>query len=219
MRSIIILRDLIYKDMLLEVRQRYALSGIVLYVFSTVFIVYLSFVVIDPTAWISLYWIIILFASVNAVAKSFMLEGQGRLLYYYSLASPSMIILSKMIYNFLLLVFLSLLAFIIFSFFMGNEMENLQFFALVQLLGSSGFAFSFTMVSAIASKARNSATLMPILSFPVILPQLLLLIRLSQRSMAGLSIEEGGQELWALLALNAIVLVVSYLLFPYLWRE
>jgi hypothetical protein len=43
--------------------------------------------------WNSLYWIIILFSAVNAVAKSFVQEHQGRQLYYYMIASPEAIIL------------------------------------------------------------------------------------------------------------------------------
>ena len=59
------------KEMMLEWRQKYALGGILLYVTSTVFVVFLSFVKVLPDVWNALFWIISLFASVNAVAKSF----------------------------------------------------------------------------------------------------------------------------------------------------
>ncbi|MGB1243273.1 MAG: heme exporter protein CcmB, partial [Chitinophagales bacterium] len=96
---------LIQKDLLLEWRQKYAFNGILLYVISTVVVVYLAFMEIEDMAWMTLFWIIMLFASVNAVAKSFLQESPDRQLYYYTLVSPEAIILSKMVYNVLLLLF------------------------------------------------------------------------------------------------------------------
>src|SRR5688500_1827509 len=96
---------LISKELTLELRQKYVLNGILLYVISTVFISYLSFKrVSDPPTWNALFWIIMLFASVNAVSKSFIQESKGRQLYLYTLASPQAIILSKIIYNMLLMI-------------------------------------------------------------------------------------------------------------------
>src|SRR6478609_2325171 len=96
-------KALIKKEILLEWRQRFALNGILLYLGSTVFLCYLSFGVkgntLSPYVWNALFWVILLFTSVNAIAKSFMQERAGRMIYYYSIASPQAIIISKIIYN------------------------------------------------------------------------------------------------------------------------
>ncbi len=211
---------LIYKDILLEWRQKYAFNGIILYVFSTLFIINISFKKVQPDAWITLFWIVILFASVNAGAKSFIQDGKSKLLYYYTLASPESILLSKFVYNCLLLILLGFITLAGFALLFGNVIENMGFFALIVLLGSIGFAATFTMISAIASKAKGSATLMTILSFPVILPQLLLLNKLSRFAAQGFELlAVGNKELFSLMAINLIVVIISYLLFPYLWRE
>jgi heme exporter protein B len=93
---------LIRKEITLEWRQKYALNGILLYVVSAVFITYLSVGAkmgnLSIPTWNALFWIILLFSSVNAVAKSFVQEQQGRQLYYYMIASPESIILSKIIF-------------------------------------------------------------------------------------------------------------------------
>ena len=123
---------------MLELRMKYALNGILLYVISTVFVCYLSFrSVIQPTTWNSLFWIIMLFASINAVAKSFMQESRGRQLYMHTLASPQAIILSKIIYNVLLMISLSLICFLFYSLFIGNIVQNIPMFILCLLLGSA----------------------------------------------------------------------------------
>ena len=91
---------LLQKELLIEWRQRYALGGMFLYVVTTVFVCFLSFKnIIETSTWNALFWIIILFASVNASAKSFLQESKGRLLYYYTLCSPQAFVLSKIIYN------------------------------------------------------------------------------------------------------------------------
>src|SRR3989304_10081876 len=130
---------LIQKEILLEWRQRYALGGMFLYVVTTVFVCYLSFKnTIDASTWNALFWIIILFASVNASAKSFLQESKGRLLYYYTLSSPQSFILSKIIYNAILMLILSIICFGFYSLFMSNMVKNLPLFALLIIFGSIG---------------------------------------------------------------------------------
>lgn len=211
--------QLLRKEVILELRQKYALNGIILYVFSTLFIIQISFEFMRPDLWVTLYWIVILFASVNAGAKSFIQEGKARLLYYYTISSPQNIIFSKFLYNCLLILIISLLSFGGFIIFFENVIQNPWYFLVILILGSIGFAGTFTMVSGIASKAKGSATLMTILSFPLIIPQLLLLIKLSKRAVDGFSMAVGEKDLLSLIAVNVIVIVVSYLLFPYLWRD
>lgn len=214
---------LIQKELRLEWRQKYALNGILLYVVSAVFITYLSVGAkagnLSINSWNALYWVIILFSSVNAVAKSFIQEHQGRQLYYYMIASPEAIILSKIIYNTGLTLVLALLGYGVFSVILGNPVQDQGLFLLNLVLGAMGFSATLTMVSGIASKAGNNATLMAILSFPVIIPILLMAIRISKNALDGLDWTVSTDKLIALLAINAIVAVTGYILFPYLWRS
>jgi heme exporter protein B len=211
---------LIAKELLAEWKQRYALGGILLYVVSTVFICKLCFRTIEePLTWSALFWIIMLFAAVNAVAKSFLQESKGRLLYMYTLASPQAIILSRTIYNILLMLVLSLLCYGFYALLIGNLVENTGLFLCAVILGSMGFSCILTMVSAIASKTNNNFTLMAILSFPILLPLLLLLIRVSKMAIDNLEWSVSYKYLVALLAFNVIVTVLAWLLFPYLWRD
>ena len=80
---------LLKKEIILEWRQRYALNGMLLYVVSTIMVVYMSFNLkgstLQPVTWNALFWIIMLFTAVNAIAKSFNQERYGRFIYYYTL--------------------------------------------------------------------------------------------------------------------------------------
>ena len=168
------IKYLVLKDIKLEFKQRYAINGILLYVVSTIFVSYLSFArIVDAATWNSLFWIIMLFAAVNAVSKSFVQESTSRQLYYYTITSPQAIILSKMIYNFMLMGVLSLLCLLVFTGLMGGFVVNYPLFISALLLGSFGFASALTMIAAIASRTNNNFALMAILSFPVVMPLLL----------------------------------------------
>ncbi|GAB3019049.1 heme exporter protein CcmB [uncultured Cyclobacterium sp.] len=214
---------LVKKEALLEWRQKYALNGILLYVTSAVFIAYLSMGTgqgnLQVPIWNALYWIIILFSAVNAVAKSFVQEQDGRQLYYFMIASPEAIILSKTIYNTGLTLVLALLGYVVFGIVFGNPVADQPLFLLNLLLGAIGFSAALTMVSAIASKAKNNGTLMAILSFPVMIPILLMAIQVSKSAIDGLDRGISAEKILTLMAINAIVMATSYLLFPYLWRS
>ncbi|WP_027302860.1 heme exporter protein CcmB [Rudanella lutea] len=214
---------LMRKEFVLEWRQRYALNGMLLYIVGAVFVCYLSFNArrgqLTPIVWNTVFWIILLFSAINAVAKSFVQERAGRLLYYYTVASPLQIIVSKILYNTVLMLVLAGLGFVTYAFVLGNPVQDIPLYLLSLLLGAVGFAGSLTLVAGIASKAENSATLMAILSFPVILPLLLMLLRISKSALDGLDRSLSSDEIITLLAIDAIVLVLSGLLFPFIWRS
>ncbi|WP_207533018.1 heme exporter protein CcmB [Desertivirga arenae] len=210
---------LVKKEILLEWRSKYAINGILLYLVSTIFVCFLSFKKVDPITWNALFWIIMLFASVNAIAKSFLQENKGRQLYYYSITSAKAIILSKIIYNVLLMLILSAIAIAFYSIVFKNQIGDVVFYLLSVFIGSISFASVFTMISGIAAKANNSGALMAILSFPVIIPLLMLLIKFSKNAMDGLQRDVSLDELGVLIAINIVVITASLILFPFLWKE
>jgi len=210
---------LIEKEIILEWRSKYAFNGILLYVVSTIFVCFLSFKQIPPATWNALFWIIMLFASVNAIAKSFLQENKGRQLYYYSIASARAVILSKIIYNILLMLLLSAIALVFYMLVFKNPVGDPLYYLLAVFIGSISFASVFTMISGIASKANNSGSLMAILSFPVIIPLIMVLIKFSKNAMDGLDRSVSLDEIGVLAAINLIVITISLILFPFLWKE
>ncbi|MFK7808170.1 MAG: heme exporter protein CcmB [Saprospiraceae bacterium] len=210
---------LLRKEILIELRQKYAIGGILLYVISTVFIVYIAFINVNAMAWNTLFWIVMLFASVNAVAKSFVQESGNRQLYYYVLTNPTAIILSKILYNVILLLSISLLAYGAFSLVAGNPVRRPGQFITALVLGSLGLSIAITFVSAIAAKANNSGTLMAILSFPIVIPILMTLIKISANALGLLTDTSIMKDILILLAIDGILLGMAFVLFPFLWRD
>src|ERR671920_1936989 len=98
------------KDLLLEIRQQYSFYGVLLYVASTIFVLFLAMGHPEDEVWNGLFWMIQLFVCINAVAKSFLQESRGRMLYFYSIAGPRDFVLAKLLFNALLMVVMSLLS-------------------------------------------------------------------------------------------------------------
>ncbi len=211
---------LLKKELLLEWRQKNSVAGMLLYVISTVFISYMSFARILPThTWNALFWIILMFASVNAVAKSFMSESRELQLFYYLIADPQHYIFSKIIFNSVFLTIVSTLCFLFFSLLLGNPVENIVMYFTGIVFGAMAFSSILTLMSAISSRANNSITLMAVLGIPLLLPLLVIVIRFSKNAMDGLAWSVNFPNLILLVAVNLITVALSYMLFPYLWRE
>ncbi len=217
------IKALLAKEFALELRRKSIIAGIGLYLFSVVFICYITFSlrqnVINAATWSALFWLTILFSVVNGIAKSFIGEKQGLNTYYYTLASPQAIILSKVLYNILFSIALSLSAYLLFVVFIGNPIQDSVIFLSTLVLSSIGFASSLSLISALAAKANNSNILMAVLSFPVLISILLMSIRITKNALDGIERAASYDELLNLLAINCIATALAYLLFPYIWRS
>src|SRR4249920_574309 len=125
------IKALFLKELKLEWRQRYAFSGILLYLGATVFLIYISLIEMKPEIWITMFWIILLFTAVSAVARSFMQESRGRFLYYYSIAHPRTIIIAKLLYNSAIMIVIGIVGIFIYSLMNQNPLEQKAFFLMV----------------------------------------------------------------------------------------
>lgn len=210
---------LVKKDILLETRQQYTFYGVLLYVASTVFVVYLTAGRPDEQIWSSLFWIVQLFVSVNAVAKSFLQDSRGRMLYYYTVSGAGNYIIAKIVFNVLLMLVMSFLTLLIFVLLLGNPILYFSEFVLISFLGGTGLSLVFTFLAAIASKAQQQSALMAIMGFPIVIPQLLLLGKISSKAFSGALQAGWWQMVFLLVCLDVLIVLLSIILFPFLWKD
>jgi heme exporter protein B len=206
------------KDLLLEIRQQYSFYGVVLYIGATIFVLFMAMDAPESRVWNGLFWVTQLFIAINAVAKSFLQESHGRMLYYQSATSPQNFILSKLLFNSLLMLVMSSLSLLLFTLFLGNPVEKFLIFTGLVFLGGWGLSLVFTFLAAIAAKAQQNAAIMAILGFPLIIPQLIMLMKISNSvfSQSGPPI---GSTALLLIAMNLLVIVLSVILFRFLWKD
>jgi len=120
----------------------------------------------------------------------------------------------------LFMLCLSFITFFFYVFFIKNEVENMGLFVIILILASTGLAGVLSLMSAIASKASGNFAIMSILSFPVLLPIILVVIHLSKQAIDGIEWAGLGFDFLVILtALNILTIALSFILFPYLWRD
>lgn len=218
MNSIRHIFALFKKDLLLEVRQQYSFYGIILYVGATIFVLFMAIDAPEPKVWNGLFWVLQLFICINAVAKSFLQESRGRMLYFYSISSPAGFVLAKLLFNTLLMLAMSLLSLLLYSLFLGSPVQKAGPFIGLVLLGGWSLSLIFTFLAAIAARAQQNAAIMAVLGFPLIIPQLLLLVRLANTAFAPLLTIPVGTVL-LLVTLDIMVILLAVILFPFLWKD
>ncbi len=208
------------KEIKTDVRNPYTLAGALLFLLSSLFVCYITIKRIStPSTWTSLFWIILLFTSFNAVAKSFVNETRERMLYYYSIISPLDFVISKMLYNALIMMILSGAAVLVFSTLFEIAIEDPIAFWYAVIFGASGFGIVLSLLSTIASKAGNNLTLMAILGLPILLPMVLVTTTITKNAIDGLDWSIQWKYAFVLMGLNLVCFALSVILFPYLWRE
>ena len=218
MRSLKHIYILFKKDVLLEIRQQYTFYGILLYIGATIFVLFMALDEPESNTWNGLFWVIQLFISINAVAKSFLQESRGRMLYFYSISGAADFILAKLLFNSLLMLVMSILSLVLFTLFLGNPIQKVGSFIGLVLLGGWSLSLVFTFLAAIAARAQQNAAIMAILGFPLIIPQLLLLMQLSNMAFNNSS-PLPVITILLLIALDLMIIVLAVILFPFLWKD
>ena len=120
----------------------------------------------------------------------------------------------------LLMLIMSSISLVLFFVFLSNPVSNILQFTGIVLLGGISISLVFTLMSAIAAKAQQNAALIAIMGFPVILPQLMLLMKLSKVAFAEVFKQGAVLQLAGLIAgLDVLVVAMAIVLFPYLWKD
>ncbi len=218
MNSIKQISALFRKDLLLELRQSYTLYGVLLYVGATIFVLYMAITNPSQSVWNGLFWVIQLFVCINAVAKSFLQESRGRMLYYQSIVSAQNFVLAKLLFNSLLMLLMTGVSLLVFVLFFGNPLLRTLPFVGVALLGGWSLSLVFSFLAAIAAKAQQNAAIMAILGFPLIIPQLLMLMQVSNAFFTTQPVPVGN-TIMLLAVIDVFVVVLATILFPFLWKD
>ena len=202
-----------------EWRNRTAFSSVLLYVVVTVTIVYLAVTNFSAMTFNAVLWIVLFFGALVASGRSFLREGGRRHLYYYQLASPEALLVSKLIYNTIVIWLVSGLSYTLLSFFAGDGFlfEPTALYAAIGL-GGVGLSAVLTFVAAISARAGGNGTLLAVLSLPLLTPLLYLLVNLGGEAFGLLSGRAGDIMLY-LVALDLVGVAAGLVLFPFVWRD
>ena len=146
--------------------------------------------------------------------KVFCRKAAGGCFIFIRSRDPRDFVLAKLLFNSLLMLLMSLLSLALFSLFLGNPLAKAGTFIGLVLLGGWSLSLVFTFLAAIAAKAQQNAAIMAILGFPLIIPQLILLMRLSNATFSD-TIPIPATTILLLVALDLMVILLAVILFPF----
>lgn len=212
-------------ELKLEFRLKYAFAALLMYVLSTVYLVYFSLEYqgvkesLMPVIWSIFFWLIILFTTVNTTFGSFSKDSDSKMLFYYNLLNPRVFIVAKIIYNALLSLVLSILTGIIFTIILGNPTQSFWIYLLTLSVGTVAYSTLFSYISSTAAKAGGNAVLAVVLGFPLSIPLLTIIVKLFSEALKPEVSSNFNNNLIIVLGFNFVLLLLSVILFPYIWRD
>jgi heme exporter protein B len=199
----------------------FALLVIVIFSFAfgseaSIFIPVLNKNVIDILA-PGILWIAFTFAGMLGLSRSFSLEKEEGCLDGLKLCpvERSEIYNGKVVSNAVLMILVEITTIPIFIILFNYDIKNIPGLALVVLLGTAGFIFVGTLLSALTVNTRTREILLPVILFPVLLPVIITAVSSTRVMLSSGDISEILGELQILVTYDIIFFIVAQMVFEY----
>lgn len=210
---------LLLAEFQLDIKKPAVLGAALLQMATMALLSFLSQPNITPKVWNSLFWIILIFCTLQAISKNFLNVNRARWIYFNQLSSPQTILWSKMIYGWCSMVFLTLANILFFAFFMGFPIAHPWAYFSNLILVIAGISSIFTLIGAIATKANQAGFLAPVLSLPVILPLILVGMQAANKTLNPVLVSSVWKDIALVGALDFLIVVLAMVLFQPLWKD
>jgi len=212
-----------YKDWQSELRTRYAVNSLAMFILVTVSVIVFSIgeEKISPQLTAGLFWIGAFFSAMSGLSRIFVTEEErGTALYLKLVAAPSTIYLGKLFFNMILTFGINIfITFLFFFFFDSFIIQHIILFCTMFFMGSLGIAISSTTIAAIISRASSKGNLFAVLAFPILLPLILILLEITKICIKENGLSDGMVELGMLVSYDVIMATVGLMLFDFIWKD
>lgn len=211
------------KDFKSELRTRYALNALAMFVVTTISIILFAIANETPSYEIlaGILWIIIFFSAMSGMARTFVSEEEkNTVMTLHTITTPVTVYFGKFLFNLILLIVINSFSIILYMLLMPNfEIKSPDIFIVTLALGTFGLASTSTIIAAIIAKSNTKGTLYPVLSFPILLPLLLVVIKATKLALEGEIFSKALPDFQVMLAYFVVITAGSYLLFDYIWKD
>lgn len=215
--------ELCKKDLSSEIRTRYAINSLAMFIVVTISVILFSIGDEKVSEYLTggLFWVVIFFSAMSGLARVFVSEEERNTSMTLQLiASPNTVFSGKLLFNLILVFAMNIIIALLYSaLFEMFVIKSLSVFLVAFLIGNVGIAVSSTVIAAIIARASSKGTLYPVLSFPILLPLILILVDLTKQTMDGTTFAESMVELSILFCYDILMSAVSFLLFDFIWQE
>ena len=211
------------KDLASELRTRYAINSLVMFIIVTISVILFSIGNEKISDFLSggLFWVVIFFSAMSGLSRAFVSEEErGTTLTLQLIASPTTIFSGKLLFNLILVFAMNIVVALLYSaLFDAFVIKNLSLFLYAFILGNVGIAIASTLIASIIAKASSKGTLYPVLSFPILLPLMLTLIDLTKQAMDTTTFSSSYVELAILGCYDVVMIAASFMLFDFIWKD
>ena len=210
------------KDLLTEVRVAAASTAVGMFALVTLAVV--SYAVgstpLDTVLEASFLWIVLFFSSSVGLSRTFVKEEETKTAVALRItANPSAVFGGKLAFNCLLMFLLAGLLVPLYIILMSVSIPSPLLFLAVLGAGLLGLAGGSTIIAAIISKVRVKGPLFGALTFPILLPLLMLLVRTTTFAFEGGTWEQVSRDIFGLLGFAGAMITASFLLFDSVWES
>lgn len=212
--------SVVRKDAVCELRSRQAISSLSMFALITLASISMSLAGADlsPALAAALLWIILFFCAMAGLARVFVQEQEAGTLFTLRLyANGQAVFWGKTVFNILLLLALTMLVLPLFVILLNFTTPLWLELGVVLILGDIGIAAVATLTALMVCHAGGKGTLFTVITFPLLLPQFLMVIAATTRILDG-SVP-GIQEFAFMAGYDITVLIAASILFDYLWCE
>lgn len=166
-----------------------------------------------------LLWIIVFFAALAGLDRSFVKEEESHTAPLLRLAaSPLAVWFGKLAYNLFLIYTLMAILVPLYCILMGYKIVLLRSFVITLVLGGYTLAVVTTIIAAIIARAMTRGALFSVLSLPLLLPLMIFLIQGTTGAAEGTT-ETVTNTIRAVFSMGGIMTIVSVTLFPVVWSD
>ena len=208
------------KDITCEFRRRCALGSLGMFALITLACVSMSLggAPLPPELAAALLWVILFFCAMAGLSRSFVQEQETGTLFTLRVhADAAAVFFGKLLFNLILLVGLSGLVLPLFVIFLNVEVGLPGLLLAAMLLGNVGIGTVSTLTAAMLTRAQGKGALFTVLTFPLLLPQFLIAVRVTAQALGGSF--SGERELLFMAGYDGMMLAAAVLLFDYLWQD
>ncbi|CAG0970789.1 Heme exporter protein B [Methanosarcinales archaeon] len=217
------------KDLKAEFRTKQMLNSMVIFallvivIFSfafgneaTIFVSNLNKKIVDLLA-PGMLWIAFTFAGMLGLSRSFAGEKEEGCLEGLKLcpADRSAIYNGKVLSNAVLMFLMEMATLPIFVVLFTYDIKNLPGLIVVIILGTLGFIFVGTLLSALTVNTRTREILLPVILFPVLIPVILSAVTATGTMLANGNFSDVSGEMQILVVYDIIFFVVAQMVFEY----
>jgi len=210
------------KDLQLEQRTKFGINTIIAFVLASLMVMIFALRAEDlhDHAKSGLLWIIVLFASLASLSRSFVSESDQGTLDLLRLRFPAThIYTGKLLYNFLFTFAVAVFSFLLYLFLLNIDISLWFIMSTGLIFGSLGLASISTLLASLVAQSNQKGAVFSVLAIPLLIPLILIVAKVTFTAFHGDQDGSYISDIAALIGYCGVTVTAGSLLFDFVWNE